>query len=146
MHISQSSAEYRCEASNRAGRRNATVYVDVLNTNVMAHCMADGVWPLTGAGKSASSECPKNRSTSYASRTCVLTAANRTEWQKADYSRCAPDDLNKITMNVSTQSYNTRAARMCLRPPDRSTADQEKQKVLSILSYSSKYTTIVVGV
>lgn len=94
-----SSAEYRCEASNRAGRRNATVSVDVLNTRVMAHCVADGVWPLTGAGKSASSECPKNRSTSYASRTCVLTAANRTEWQKADYSRCAPDDLNKITMN-----------------------------------------------
>ncbi|XP_027846622.2 uncharacterized protein LOC114126804 [Aphis gossypii] len=93
-----SSAEYRCEASNRAGSRNATVYVDVLNTNVMAHCDADGVWPLTGAGKSASSECPKNRSTSYASRTCVLTAANRTEWQKADYSGCAPDDLSKITM------------------------------------------------
>lgn len=98
----QSSAEYRCEASNRAGRRNATVYVDVLNTKVMAHCVADGVWPLTGAGKTASLECPKNRSTSYASRTCVLTAANRTEWQKADYSRCAPDDLNKITMNVCT--------------------------------------------
>ncbi|XP_025208811.1 uncharacterized protein LOC112604131 [Melanaphis sacchari] len=94
-----SSAEYRCEASNRAGRRDATVYVDVLNTNVMAHCAADGVWPMTGAGKSASSECPKNRSTNYASRTCVLTAANRTEWQKADYSGCAPDDLNKITMN-----------------------------------------------
>jgi len=102
VHIlPQSSAEYRCEASNRAGRRNATVYVDVLNTDVMAHCVADGVWPLTGAGKSASMECPKNRSTSYASRTCVLTAANRTEWQKADYSRCAPDDLNKITMSVS---------------------------------------------
>jgi len=103
VHILQSSAEYRCEASNRAGSRNATVYVDVLNTNVMAHCDADGVWPLTGAGKSASSECPKNRSTSYASRTCVLTAANQTEWQKADYSGCAPDDLSKITMIVSIQ-------------------------------------------
>lgn len=100
----QSSSEYMCEASNRVGRRNATVFVEVLDTNVTAYCLADGVWPLTGAGKSASVECPKNRSTSYASRTCVLTADNVTEWQTADYSRCPQDDLNKITMNVSIPS------------------------------------------
>uniref|UniRef100_A0A2S2QQX5 Notch 2 N-terminal-like protein n=1 Tax=Sipha flava TaxID=143950 RepID=A0A2S2QQX5_9HEMI len=94
-----SSSEYVCEASNRAGRRNATVSVEVLDTNLTAHCAADGVWPLTGAGKAASVECPKNRSTSYASRTCVLTADNVTEWQTADYSRCPPDDLGKITAN-----------------------------------------------
>lgn len=101
LFYSQSSAEYRCEASNWAGRRNATVFVEVLNTNLTAYCDPDGVWPLTGAGKSASVECPKNRSTSYASRTCVLTADNVTEWQTADYSGCTPDDLNKITINVS---------------------------------------------
>ncbi|VVC31655.1 Hypothetical protein CINCED_3A008111 [Cinara cedri] len=94
-----SSVEYRCEASNWAGRRNATIFVEVLDTNVTAYCPADGVWPLTGAGKSASVECPKNRSTGYASRTCVLTASNVTEWLTADYARCAPDDLSKITMN-----------------------------------------------
>lgn len=114
----QSSVEYRCEASNWAGRRNATVFVEVLDTNVTAYCAADGVWPLTGAGKSASVECPKNRSTGYASRTCVLTAGNVTEWLTADYARCAPDDLGKITMNVSTHpgcSYSL----VCIGPTPR---------------------------
>lgn len=97
-----------CEASNWAGRRNATVFVEVLDTNVTAYCTADGVWPLTGAGKSASVECPKNRSTSYASRTCVLTADNVTEWQMSDYSRCTPDDLNKITINVRKWQFPKR--------------------------------------
>lgn len=108
LHVScvllQTSAEYRCEASNWAGRRNATVSVDVLDTNVTAYCRPDGEWPLTGAGKSASAECPKNRSTSYASRACVLTASNVTEWQTADYSRCTPEDLNRITVTVSIPS------------------------------------------
>lgn len=112
----QSSAEYRCEASNWAGRRNATVFVEVLDTNVTAYCKEDGVWPLTGAGKSASVECPKNRSTSYASRTCVLTADNVTEWQTSDYSHCTPDELNKITLNVSKRETGSpRCSCCCLR-------------------------------
>lgn len=100
--FTQTSAVYMCEASNRAGKRNATVDVEVLDTNVTAFCEPDGVWPLTGAGKTASVECPKNRSTSYAFRACVLTANNVTEWQTADYSGCTPEDLGKITINVST--------------------------------------------